>query len=221
MNEDIRDGHGAAPGSAPDAAPDAATGVATEAPADTPPEAFTVAGGVALAVNEDPMLGSTRGAAATVLPAPAEPSAPPTADDVRRFRRAALRARLALLGVAFDPATDDATLRRMLRAAEGQGSGAEAVPASPVSPVSPVPTDPADAAGSGCTVAGNGQGGQVEPAELAKLAKLAKPAERAAPAAPPSAEMRRATARHLRERQRAAAEDAESNAGRPRGKGRS
>ena len=216
MKEDIRDGHGAASGSAPDSAPDsvsdAATGAATEAPADTPPEALTVAGGAALAVNEDPMQGSTRGAAATVLSAPAEPSAPPTADDVRRFRRAALRARLALLGVAFDPATDEATLRRMLRAAEGQGSGAEALPASPVPPVS---TAPADAAGSGCTAAGNGQAGQVEPAELAK------PAERAAPPAPPSAEMRRATARHLRERQRAAAEDAGSNAGRPRGRGRS
>jgi len=171
-----------------------------------------MAGGAAQDVNEDPMQGSTRGAAATVLPAPAEPCAPPTADDVRRFRRAALRARLALLGVAFDPATDDATLRRMLRAAEGQGSGAEAPPASPVPPVPPAP---ADAAGSGCTAAGNGQAGQVEPAELAK------PAERAAPPAPPSAEMRRATARHLRERQRAATEDVESNPGRPRGRGRS
>ncbi|EGY26471.1 hypothetical protein DA2_1207 [Desulfovibrio sp. A2] len=168
-----------------------------------------MAGGAAQAVNEDPMQGSTRGAAATVLPAPAEPCAPPTADDVRRFRRAALRARLALLGVAFDPATDEATLRRMLRAAEGQGSGAEALPASPVPPA------PADAAGSGCTAAGNGQAGQVEPAELAK------PAERAVPAAPPSAEMRRAMARHLRERQRAATEDVESNPGRPRGRGRS
>lgn len=214
MNEDIRDGHGAAPGSAqgsaPDSAPDsssdAATGAATEAPADTPPEALTGAGGAAPAVNEDPMRGSARRAAATVLPAPAEPCAPPTADDVRRFRRAALRARLALLGVAFDPATDEATLRRMLRAAEGQGGGAEAPPASPASPVSPVSTDPVDAAGSGCTAAGNGQAGQVE---------------RAAPPAPPSAEMRRATARHLRERQRAAAEDAGSNAGRPRGRGRS
>lgn len=198
MNEDIRDGHGAGTGTA--------TGAATEAPADTPPEALTGAGGAALAVNEDPMQGSTRGAAAAVFPAPAEPCAPPSADDVRRFRRAALRARLALLGVAFDPATDEATLRRMLRAAEGQGSGAEA------SPIPLVPTDLADAAGSGFAAAGNGQAGQMESAE---------PAEQAAPAAPPSAEMRRATARHLRERQRAAAEDAGSNAGRPRGRGRS
>lgn len=204
MNEDIRDGHGAAPGStsgsAPDSSlgstPDAATGAAAEALADT----LAVAGGTAPAVNEDPMQESTRGAAATVLPNPAEPSAPPTADDVRRFRRAALRARLALLGVAFDPATDEATLRRMLRAAEGQGSGAEAPPDSPVPAVSPAPADTANADSPATR---NGR------------------AEQAAPSVPPSAEMRRAMARHLRERQRAATEDVESNPGRPRGRGRS
>lgn len=140
------------------------------------------------------MQGRTGGTTAVVFPAPAEPFALPTADDVRRFRRAALRARLALLGVAFDPATDEATLRRMLRAAEGQGSGAEAPPVLPVSPV---------------------------PADTANLATRNGQAEQAAIAAPPSAEMRRATARHLRERQRAAAEDAGSNAGRSRGRGRS
>lgn len=178
MNEDIRDGHGAA------------SGAATEAPDDMP----AVAGGVAPAVNEDPVRGSTRGTDVAVFPAPAEPSAPPTAEDVRRFRRAALRARLALLGVAFDPATGEATLRRMLRAAEGQGGGAEAPPVLPVFPV---------------------------PADTANPATRDGQAEQAALAAPPSVEMRRAMARHLRERQRAAAEDAGPNAGRSRGRGRS
>lgn len=138
----------------------------------------------------------------------AAPPAPPTRDEVRRFRLAALRARLALLGVAFDPSTDEATLRRMLRAAEGQG-GEAGTPGSP------------ERAGS------EGQAGSEERAEAA---------EPADPAVPPSAAMRRATARHLRERQRVAAQDmgvtgvtggtgvavvAGSRGGRPRGRGRS
>ncbi len=110
----------------------------------------------------------------------AETSEPPTREDVRRFRLAALRARLALLGVAFDPSTDEATLRRMLRAAEG-------------------PTGP----------------------EMAEGAEPAGDAEQVDTATPPSAEMRRATARHLRERQRAAVEDRTRKGGRPRGGGRS
>ncbi|MGJ3522976.1 hypothetical protein ACR4XJ_08060 [Nitratidesulfovibrio sp. D1] len=126
----------------------------------------------------------------------AAPPAPPTRDEVRRFRLAALRARLALLGVAFDPSTDEATLRRMLRAAEGQGGEAG-------TPGSGEPTASAEAA---------------EPAD---------------PAVPPSAAMRRATARRLRERQRVAAQDtgvtgvtgvavaAGNRGGRPRGRGRS
>ncbi len=132
----------------------------------------------------------------------AAPPAPPTRDEVRRFRLAALRARLALLGVAFDPSTDEATLRRMLRAAEGQG-GEAATPGSP---------------------------------ERAGSEERVEAAEPADPAVPPSAAMRRATARHLRERQRVAAQDtgvtgvtggtgvavvAGSRGGRPRGRGRS
>lgn len=129
-------------------------------------------------------------------------------DEVRRFRLAALRARLALLGVAFDPSTDEATLRRMLRAAEGQG-GEAGTPGSPGSPGS---------SGS------SGSPGQPEPAAPAEATEPTDPAD---PAVPPSAAMRRATARHLRERQRVAAEDtgvtgvAGSRSGRPRGRGRS
>lgn len=110
----------------------------------------------------------------------AETSGPPTREDVRRFRLAALRARLALLGVAFDPSTDEATLRRMLRAAEG-------------------PTGP----------------------EMAEGAEQVPGGTQADTAMPPSAEMRRATARHLRERQRAAVEDRTRKGARPRGGGRS
>ncbi|MEG6506343.1 hypothetical protein [Nitratidesulfovibrio sp. 1201_IL3209] len=147
----------------------------------------------------------------------AAPPAPPTRDEVRRFRLAALRARLALLGVAFDPSTDEATLRRMLRAAEGQG-GTAGTPGSSGSLGSP---------GSSGSL---GSPGQPAPAASAEAAEPTNPAGSTEPAVPPSAAMRRATARHLRERQRVAAEDtgvagvtgvAGSRNGRPRGRGRS
>lgn len=86
---------------------------------------------------------------------------PPGPGEMLRFRLAALRARLALLGVAFDPDTDESTLRRMLRAAEHAGDGHATAPAPP---------------------------------------------DEATP--PPSEVLRRETARHLRQRQREAAQDA-------------
>uniref|UniRef100_B8DPW4 Uncharacterized protein n=1 Tax=Nitratidesulfovibrio vulgaris (strain DSM 19637 / Miyazaki F) TaxID=883 RepID=B8DPW4_NITV9 len=148
----------------------------------------------------------------------AETSEPPTREDVRRFRLATLRARLALLGVAFDPSTDEATLRRMLRAAEGQGGGA----------ARPGPKDVQGATGTAGATVPTGPTGTTDPAGHA-----AAPAPAAEPELPPSAAMRRATARHLRERQRVAAEDTgvtggtkgtggtRTAGGRPRGRGRS
>lgn len=137
--------------------------------------------------------------ASTTLPGVAEVSETtdaPTREDVRRFRLATLRARLALLGVAFDPSTDETTLRRMLRAAEGQGGGA--APTAPTGSTSPT-------------------------------GHASDPAPAAEPDLPPSAAMRRATARHLRERQRVAAADngvggvtgSPRTGGRSRGRGRS
>lgn len=46
----------------------------------------------------------------------------PRPEDVQRFRRATLKARLALLGVVFDPAADEETLARMVRVAEEQAA---------------------------------------------------------------------------------------------------
>lgn len=125
---------------------------------------------------------------------PLAPFTPPTGEEVRRFCLAALRARLALLGVAVDPSTDEATLRRMLRAADGQARAATvfAAPDGCIDPVTqPVPAEQTGQSGQGDTVA------------------------------LPSAEMRRATARHLRERQRVAAADKGAGSGHPRGRGRS
>ncbi len=141
-----------------------------------------------------------------------ESTGPPTREDVRRFRLATLRARLALLGVAFDPSTDEATLRRMLRAAEGQGGGA---------PVMGATGTPGVAGATGTA----GDGDTPDPTVSAADAVPATESD-----LPPSAAMRRDTARHLRERQRVAAADiggtgsaggAKGTGGRPRGRGRS
>lgn len=176
------------------------------------------------AVHEEPAAcapGTAGGSASSALPGSpdvaetSEPAEPPTREDVRRFRLATLRARLALLGVAFDPSTDEATLRRMLRAAEGQGGGA----------ARPGPKDVQGATGTAGATVPTGPTGTADPAGHA-----ADPAPAAEPDLPPSAAMRRATARHLRERQRVAAEDTgvsgvtgspRTGGGRPRGRGRS
>ncbi|MBZ2172729.1 hypothetical protein [Nitratidesulfovibrio sp. SRB-5] len=149
------------------------------------------------------------------LPDVAETSEPPTREDVRRFRLATLRARLALLGVAFDPSTDEATLRRMLRAAEGQGGGA----------ARPGPKNAQGSTGTAGAIVPTGPASTTDPAGHA-----ADPAPTTEPGLTPSVAMRRATARHLRERQRVAAEDtgasgvtgsSRTGGGRPRGRGRS
>ncbi|WMW66722.1 hypothetical protein [Nitratidesulfovibrio liaohensis] len=161
------------------------------------------------------------------LPDVEETPEPPTREDVRRFRLATLRARLALLGVAFDPSTDEATLRRMLRAAEGQGGGAARpgprdVKGAPGESGTPDTPDTPDTAGA------TGVAGMIDTADTTGHAADLPPADE--PDLPPSAVMRRATARHLRERQRVAAEDTgvsgvtgspRTGGGRPRGRGRS
>lgn len=153
------------------------------------------------AVHEEPVAGAPGATVAPALstsptsPDVAETQERPTREDVRRFRLATLRARLALLGVAFDPSTDEATLRRMLRAVEGQGGeaarpGLKDVKGAPDTPDTAGATGAADMIDTTNTI---GHTADPAPAEESNL--------------PPSAVMRRATARHLRERQRVAAED--------------
>ncbi|MDR3045786.1 MAG: hypothetical protein LBU75_16240 [Desulfovibrio sp.] len=196
------------------------------------------ASGQAPAVHEDPAA-CAPGAAAPALPAPptlpaspvspdvaetSAPTGPPTREDVRRFRLATLRARLALLGVAFDPSTDEATLRRMLRAVEGQGGEAARPGPKDVKGVTGAPGTPNSPDTAGAT----GAADMIDTTDT--IGHAADPAPAGEPDLPPSAAMRRDTARHLRERQRVAAADigvtgiaggARGTNGRPRGRGRS
>lgn len=188
--------------------------------------------GHAPAVHEEPAGCAPGAAAAPASPAlpvspdvaeTSEPAEPPTREDVRRFRLATLRARLALLGVAFDPSTDEATLRRMLRAAEGRRDDAPVIGA-PDAPGASGASGAPDAPDAPGTFGVSGAAGATGATDTTDMAGHAADPAPAAPDLPPSAAMRRATARHLRERQRVAAEDigvTGGTGGRPRGRGRS
>lgn len=98
-------------------APAMTGGTRDEAPGASfgPAESPDFAEAVAVTAAADAPGAATGGQGAGMPPAAEEQAGP---DDMRRFVRATLRARLAVMGVAFDSGADEETLARMVRVAE-------------------------------------------------------------------------------------------------------